>query len=189
MASLKKRKKSPFYYIQYKDAQGKWKTAKTKYRIGVPQDDKEARAHCAYQTAHEKAMWTANPSQKWDTWIPDFFSTHCTNPITRQGYEQSWSWLRSYLAETEVHVPSQLTYQHCFNYIQWRLAHGVSERKIKQSTALRDIKVLRLLMTHAVKSGWASGNPCLRMGIRREAPKEKGSSPMSKSGTSSLSFR
>jgi len=173
MASLKQRPNSPFYYIQFKDAHGKWKTTWTKYRIGVPQDDKDARAHCAHQTAHEKSLRAANPTEKWDEWVSNFFRTRCSNPVTRGGYEQSWGWLRSYLEEIEVNVPSQLTHVHCFNYIQWRLTHGVTERKIKQSTALRDIKVLRLLMNHAVRNQWASGNPCLRMGIRREPPKEK----------------
>jgi len=63
MASLKQRPNSPFYYIQFKDAHGKWKTTWTKYRIGVPQDDKDARAHCAHQTAHEKSLRAANPSE------------------------------------------------------------------------------------------------------------------------------
>jgi hypothetical protein len=55
MASLKTRDNSPYYYMQFKDPPGKWKTKKTNYLVGVPPYDKEARAHCAYQSAHEKA--------------------------------------------------------------------------------------------------------------------------------------
>jgi integrase len=173
MACLYERKNSPFWYIRFKDAEGKWKSKPTTYRRDNPQDTKEARARCAVNTAQELGARGVSKSEKWDGWIDDFFKTHCKNETTRNGYEQSWLWLRSYLEEVNVPAPSQLTYQHAFDYIKWRTARGGNKKKIKQSTALRDIKVLRLLMSHAVRTGMASGNPCLRMGIARVAPKEK----------------
>jgi integrase len=173
MACLYSRENSPFWYIRFKDAEGKWKSKPTTYRRDNPQETKEARARCAVNTAQELSSKGVTVDEKWDSWITGFFSTHCKNPVTRQGYDQSWLWLRSYLQEVQVSVPSQLTYQHAFGYIKWRMARGGFGKKVKQSTALRDIKVLRLLMSHAVRTGMASGNPCLRMGIARVAPKEK----------------
>jgi hypothetical protein len=78
MASLKPRKDSPYYYIQFKDPQGKWKTKKTNYLVGVPQHEKEARAHCAYQTAHEKSVRGVKPTEKWEEWVSPFFRTHAS---------------------------------------------------------------------------------------------------------------
>jgi hypothetical protein len=173
MASLYERKNSPYWYIRFKDTQGKWKSKPTKYRRDNPQQTKEARARCAVNTAEELSARGVTKTEKWESWIHDFLTTHCKNPVTRQGYEQSWLWLRSYFEEVGVAAPSQLTYQHAFDYIKWRMARSGNKKKLKQSTALRDIKVLRLLMSHAVRSGMASGNPCLRMGIARVAPKEK----------------
>ena len=88
MASLKTRDNSPYYYMQFKDPPGKWKTKKTNYLVGVPPYDKEARAHCAYQSAHEKAAKGVTPTQKWDEWVSPFFRTHCINEVTREGSDR-----------------------------------------------------------------------------------------------------
>jgi integrase len=173
MASLKIRESSPFYYIQFKALDGKWKTKRTKYRRGIPKDDKDAQAHCQFQTASELSARASEPSEKWESWVPAYFENRVSNLVTRKGYEQSWAWLRLYLHESAVWAPAQLTYPLAINYVPWRLARGGFGRPIKTSTARRDLKVLRLLMTHAVRSGWSSHNHCLRMGIRCEAPKEK----------------
>lgn len=173
MASLYPRKNSPFWWIRFKDAQGKWQSKPTEYRRDDPQQTKVARARCAANTAEELGARRVTPNEKWGSWVGDFFGTHCKNQQTLRGYEQSWLWLNSYLEEQRVSTPSQLTYQHAFDFIQWRVARGGNKQKIKTSTALRDLKVLRLLMAHAVRTGMAPANPCLRMGVPRGAPKEK----------------
>ena len=117
MACLYSRENSPFWYIRFKDAEGKWKSKPTTYRRDNPQETKEARARCAVNTAQELSSKGVTVDEKWDSWITGFFATHCKNPVTRQGYDQSWLWLRSYLQEVQVSVPSQLTYQHAFGYI------------------------------------------------------------------------
>lgn len=47
------------------------------------------------------------------------------------------------------------------------------KKATKKSTALRDLKVLRLLMQHAVRAGMSPGNPCLGMDLDRPPAKEK----------------
>ncbi len=174
MASLYTRRNSPNWWIRFKDpTSGRWKSKATQYRRDNPQQTKEARARCAANTAQELSARKAAPDEKWDSWVGTYLDTHCQNPITRQGYNQSWLWLRSYLQEAGVSCPAQLAYQHAYAYLAWRMKRGGNKNRIRQSTALRDIKLLRLLMTYAVRAGMATGNPCLRMGIRREAPKEK----------------
>lgn len=173
MASLYTRRNSPYWWVRFKDTAGRWKSKSTEYRREDPQQTKQARARCAANTAQELGIRRAAPNEKWDHWVSNYLDIHCRNPLTRQGYEQSWLWLRSYLEEIAVHRPAQLTYQHAYAYIAWRMKRGGNKKKIRQSTALRDIKLLRLLMTYAVRAGMAAGNPCLRMGIRREPSKEK----------------
>jgi integrase len=173
MASLYPRKNSPYWWIRYKDEKGKWKSKATPYRRDNAQDTKIARSRCVANTAEEMAGRIVSNKDTWDTWVEPFFDTHCENPTTRGGYDQSWLWLSSYLQEIEVTTPLQLTYEHAFNFIGWRMARGGNKAKIKKSTALRDLKVLRLLMTHAVQTKKAPFNPCYRMGIKRDKPKEK----------------
>jgi hypothetical protein len=121
MACLYKRKNSPFWYIRFKDAQGKWKSKPTPYRRDNAQETKEARARCAVNTAQEVGARGITKSEKWESWISDFLATHCKNPVTHQGYEQSWLWLHSYLDEVGVSAPSQLKSfsSYGFNWAGW----------------------------------------------------------------------
>ena len=136
MACLYARENSPFWYIRFKDARGKWTSKPTTYRWNNPQETKEAKARCAANTAQELSSRDISSNEKWDSWVDDFFATHCKNPLTRRGYDQSWQWLRSYLDEIYVAAPRQLPYQHTFDYIKWRTVRGGFKKKIKQSTAL-----------------------------------------------------
>jgi integrase len=80
--------------------------------------------------------------------------------------------LTLYLAENKIDAPAHLTYDHAFRFLKWR--EGTRKKKpIARSTALRDLKVLRLVMRHAVRTGKATANPCDRMGIERPTPKQK----------------
>jgi len=175
MASLYPRKNSPYWWIRLKDAKGKWQSKPTPYRRDNPQETKIARARCAANTAEELSATGVTTSEKWESWIENFWETHCKNDDTKEGYKQSWLWLQSYLQEKGISAPRQVTYQIAFDFIQWRIARGGNKKgkPVKKSTALRDIKVLRLLMSHAVRSNMATGNPCFRMRIEREKPKEK----------------
>ena len=168
MASVFKRKDSPFWWIRQKDIAGKWGGKSTKYRVGSPVETKRARSEASELTSNELGRVAIADPEMWDRWAPGFFKTHCTSPATRKGYLQSWSWIMSYLADRGVVCPRMLAYKDAFDYIGWRCARGA-----QKSTALRDLKVLRLVMRHAVRLGLASGNPCDRMGVERPAPKVK----------------
>jgi len=172
MASVYARADSPFWWIRYKDIQGKWSAKSTKYRLDNPLETKLARAESAQLTSNELGDVGIQNREKWDCWVESFLATGCASQATLNGYRQSWQWLRSYLAEKRIIVPEQLTYQDVFDFVAWRANTGVN-RQIKKSTALRDLKVLRLIMRHAVRAGFAAGNPCDGLGIRRPEPKRK----------------
>ena len=172
MASLYKQKKSPFWWIRLKAADGKWKAISTGLRHSNAQETKEARRRCAATTIEEQGAKALPAGERWESWVEGYLDTHCEHDLTREGYQQSWLWLRSYLAEIGVNFPRQLTYDHAFRFIEWRMANGI-KRVTKKSTALRDLKVLRLLMQHAVRTGMAPGNPCLGMRLDRPAAAEK----------------
>lgn len=173
MASAYQRKDSPYWWINYKDISGKWKSKSTKYRIDNPLETKRARAEAAQATADELGDVEFKKGERWDEWVEAFLHTHCPHKATYKGYRQSWDWVRSYLAERGVAVPAQLTYTDAFDYVAWRAKRGANKGGSKLSTALRDLKVLRLIMRHAVRIGFATGNPCDRMGIERPAAKLK----------------
>ena len=167
MASLYRRAGSPFWWIK-KNVNGKIVRESLGLRPNDPKENKQARAICAGQTSKELGSSASTKAQQWDHWVTKFIDSHCSNELTRVGYKNSWEWLRAYLDDVGVKYPRELTYDHAYRFIAWREATDV-----QRSTALRDIKVLRVLMRHAVRTGMATSNPCDRLGIERPVAKMK----------------
>jgi hypothetical protein len=162
MATLKIKERSPYWYIQFKDGGGRWKTKSTKYRRDNERHTKEARMRCKENTLQEKLARKVTPDEKWEHWVPQFFKLHCSRHTdTKQNYGVSWTWLHSYFVEHGIVTPSQVTYDVVIGFINWR----IEQCDVMKSTALKDRKVLRLLMQEAVRRGYAGKNPCLKMGI------------------------
>jgi integrase len=81
-----------------------------------------------------------------------------------------------FLAEKGITVPRQFRREHCFEYINvWRKKANKSEGKYKagHNTALLEIKLIGLLMGEAYLRGYAPGNPCYKLKIRRLQGKVK----------------
>jgi integrase len=170
MANKYKRDRSPFWWIRFKDASGKYKDISSKLRWDNPQETKECDARLTLTNAEENRP--SNKSELWESWVDDFFETGVPNEGTREGYRQSWSWLRSYLIERGIKTPREVTYKLGFDFIAWRKKHGI-KKVTADTTAFRDLKVLRKLMNHAVRLELATGNPLNQMGLARPEHKKK----------------
>jgi Phage integrase SAM-like domain len=165
MATLKVKARSPFWYVQFKDPSGKWKTKATKYRRDNERHTKEARMRCKENTLEERLARKVTPDEKWENWIHQFFNLHCSKLTnTKESYEVSWTWLNSYFVDKGILTPSQVTYDVVIGFINWR----IESCGVMKSTALKDRKVLRVLMQEAVRRGYAIKNPCLKMGISND---------------------
>jgi integrase len=164
MANKYKKKGSPYWWIRFKDASGKYKDVSSKLRYDNPQETKECNARLVLTEAEEGRK--VNNAERWESWVPTFFETLVADAGTRKGYQQSWSWIRSYLNEIGVSTPSQVTYKVGIDFLAWRKRNGL-KKETKATTAFRDLKVLRKLMNHAVRLEIAPGNPLNQMGIPR----------------------
>ena len=169
MASLFKRKGSPYWWIRCKDANGNWSSVSTKLKHDDIHQTREARSRCAATTAGELADTGHKDEEVWDRWVETFLGTHCHSDNLLVHYRASWRWIRTFLAERQVKLPRQLKVNDVYAFVEWR----VKAAGVKKSTALTDVKVLRVLMNYAVRNEWAQGNPCVKLGIRREPPKQK----------------
>ncbi len=166
MASKYKRTNSSYWWINFKDATGKRKDISSRLRWDDPQRTKRCDAQLALTAAVEFNSAALNREDFWDSWVGNYFATCGQSEKTIKNYKQSWQWLRTYLAEKGISTPAQMSYKIGFEFLGWRRTHGIM-KVTKDSTAQRDLKVLRLLMNHAVKMEMAQGNPLLRMGIKR----------------------
>jgi integrase len=82
--------------------------------------------------------------------------------------------LYAFLREKNIRRPRELTYKDALAFLTWRTAQTRRGGKsIKLNTALNDMKVLRIVMRQAVRLGYATGNPCDRLGVAKEESKQK----------------
>jgi integrase len=114
-------------------------------------------------------------SETWNAWVPAFvLDRYGRSPLTLKRYQNAWDWLCVYLDRIQVALPAALTYQHVIGYVAWRTTiKRTCGKLISRNTAVLELKFFGLVMREAVRRGFASSNPCERMGITRDAPKEK----------------
>jgi integrase len=175
VAALYKRSGSPFWWVRTKNKDtGQWVGRSTGFRHTIAQESVKARQLEAELTARELDVKRTDPGEEWERWVPDFLSRHGKSPLTRLNYTSCWRWIYTFLRENGVRTPSELTYAHAVGFIRWRTSIKKRDGSfISKNKALTDIKVLRVIMRRAVRLGYATGNPCDRMGEDRPDPKVK----------------
>jgi integrase len=171
MASLYPRGK--IFWIKYRDGNGNTIQVSTGCRIDVQPDIRKARAIRAQREA-EELMYAPTVNAGW-AWVTDYINVrYATAGVTRERYLTAWATIELYLKEFKIEHPRHLTRDHCFKYMTWRAQPDKSIGKYKagHNTALLELKVLRIMMNEAVVRHCCTGNPCVRLDIKR-APRKK----------------
>jgi integrase len=174
MAYLYRKKRSPFWYVQYLDADRQKHDKSTGLRADEPNDTAKARIlRAELETAELQGAPIVN-SSGWDTWVPKFFDRHCETEKTRERYDDAWKWVVLWLQHERVHIPRQLTYRKAVEYIEWRTTFKKRTGKtVGRNTAILELKLLSLIMGEAVRLGLADANPLASLKIRKDkAPKK-----------------
>jgi integrase len=165
MANKYRKQGSPFWWIRLKDpVTDRYKDVSSKLRWDNVQETKQCDARLALTNAEESRP--VNNGERWEEWVEPFFVTCVPHEATRQGYRQDWAWVRSFLTEKGIRTPREVTYSLGLEFLVWRKTHGM-KKVTMPTTAYRGLKVMRRLMNHAVRCGYAPGNPLNRMGIAR----------------------
>jgi integrase len=89
-------------------------------------------------------------------------------------YLNAWSALATYLEFCDVISPAQVTYQMCIDYVAFRT--GPPKKLLKarsHNTALTELKVFSSIMQEALRRGFITANPCVRLGLKRKPAKVK----------------
>jgi len=175
MASLYKKRHSPFWWIQFIDADGKRRNKSTGWRRDDPAQTVKARALRAQLEATE-----LNRSAKdiggggWDAWVPQYLKRHCENPGTMQRYTGSWSWLAFWLQENHYHSPRAINYRNALEYIDWRTSYKKKTGKTAgRNTAIMELKLLAMILGEAVRLGHADTNPLVSLKLRKDKAAKK----------------
>lgn len=171
MASIYRRKDSPFLWISYKDATGKWKSANTGYRQDNIGDRKQAEMVAKRKSLEEMENKPLNvATHRWEDWVVPWITAtwgNRTNRTPKKYTNNFWRWLK-YFKENGITQPSALRREHIMNYLAWREKRGG-----QRNTAIDEIKWLGQLMDEAISRGYASTNPARKLHLAKAAAAEK----------------
>jgi len=90
MANKYKKKGSPYWWIRFKGASGKYKDVSSKLRHSGPgsaQETKECDARLVLTEAEEGRK--ANNAELWESWVENFFTVCVQDEGTLNGYRQT----------------------------------------------------------------------------------------------------
>ena len=174
MASLIKRKGSPFWFIQYRQGD-KWNKRSTGLRHSVSADTRKAREECAKQTLKEMTVSRVGGESRWDAWVLKFLEgRYADRQKTLARYKTTWRTWLLYLDKLGVELPMHVTHVHCQDFIAWR-----QDPKTKgvyacgRNTAIYDLKTFGLIMSEAMRRGFITTNPARGLGLVKTRPREK----------------
>ncbi len=175
MASIYHKQNSPFWFIQFIDADGTRRNKSTGLRADDPGQTVQARALRAQLEAKE-LQHTAGERNGggWDTWVPQYLERHCETTRTLERYAGNWQWLAFWLQTQRYHSPRAITYRNALEYIDWRTTYKKKTGKtVGRNTAIMELKLLAMIMGEAVRLGHADANPLVSLKLRRDKAAKK----------------
>lgn len=178
MAFIYTRGDSPYWWIRFRDSSGRTRQQSTGLRRDDPRQTRQARGLEATRTAEELAIpKPTNRADRWDAWCIDYLNTRFSSPEQSASKERvlyNWGTIRAFLSSRGIECPSALRREHLFEFLTWRTeARGSGLKPVSLTTALLDLKTLSILVGEAIRRGWATSNPCLRLGVRKPSPRQK----------------
>lgn len=175
MAHLRKHKRSPYWYLRFRDLDtGEWKEESTGLRFADNSDTRRAQRKADAKTVEEQRIGTPSNNPAFNAWVPGYLDAHWKpGSDTRRRQTTAWQALRVFLNAHDILYPRQLRYRHGEDYLRWRLGNPVHGRRVVHNTALVELHFLAQLMNEAVRREYCESNPIARLGIGRRAPKEK----------------
>jgi integrase len=174
MASKYVRNSSPYYWVRFQKPDGTWGGKSSGIRVDGEGSRRKIKQLVAQETMRETEFSNHTRSNRFDAWVPQFLSLKYSNPKTVARYTNAWSALSTYLVHRNVISPSQVTYQLCTEYPTFRMRPPKELMKGRTfNTALTELKVLSAIMQEAVRRGYLPANPAMRLGLKRQPPKQK----------------
>ena len=173
MASLIKRKYAPFWFLKYKNADGKWVQNSTGLRVDSERDT--AKAEILRAEAAEAEIALSGPSQSGDSWgwVDGWLDDHCKNPSTLLSYHNHWKHIAHFLKVMRIFTPADVKFAHGSEFVEWRTGRRAAHKTCGRNTAIHEAKLFGQIMKHSVKLGLAAANPIADLGIKKSPSKEK----------------
>jgi hypothetical protein len=171
MAFLLRKKRSPFFYIRYRDLEtGRWKDENTKLRVDHPKEALKAVKEANRRTS-EEAVVRPSRGENFQDWAFHYISEHYHHPDTRKRGLYFWSTLQVWLHENGIRHPREIAYRHAQEYMNWRTGPGGEHAG--WNTARHEVKFLSFLMNEAIRRGYSEANGLALARLPIRATKQK----------------
>lgn len=174
MASVYLRKKSRFWWVKFRDpATGLVRRQSTGIDQRAVDGRRKAKRIEAEHTQREMAAPAVAEPERWEAWAADYFARRYAGA---KGSVLSAKYglidLMAYFRERGLRTPRMVTYADAEGFVPWRVS-GETLRAVGHNTAVLRFVFFRVLMAEAVRRGFAPGNPCREVELRKRPPKEK----------------
>ncbi len=168
MASLYRRKDSPFWWLKRKDGTGKPVCDSTGLRVESELESKQARVIAAEAEVAEAEFAMRGPVESGWGWVEGWLANHCKSPKTLRAYKTHWAHIRHFLQVHGLHHPRMLAFRHGAEYVEWRGGRRAQHKACSRNTALLEVKLLGQILKHAARRGMIPANPISGLGIAKE---------------------
>jgi site-specific recombinase XerD len=163
-------------WLKFRNECGETERVSTNCRKNIKVEARRAQQMRAEYEIKELSIAKSSRQQisSW-RWVTEFLQiTYNTKPTTLERYSDAWRMIAIYLKEKNIQVPAQLLRHHCFDYMMWRQKPDSKQSKYHagHNTALLELRILRIIMNEAVIRGYCTGNPCVKLHIKKAAQKK-----------------
>jgi integrase len=165
MASTYLRKDSPFIWIRYKSADGKWKNANSGYRKDNPSDRRQAKLLAQEKSLQEATVRVQQPERSvFSAWVPQWLEQRWGkgSALTLRKYRGWWDNLSKYLASVGASTPATVNRETVLNYVSYREGVGASRNSV-----LGEVSFLGQVLNEAIKRDYCRSNVARNLGLSR----------------------
>jgi len=164
MASTYLRPDSPFIWIRFKDATGKWKNANSGFRKNVASDRRQAKLVAQEKSLQESTTRVQQPGRSaFDAWVPAWIEQKWGNkPETLRKYRRCYRVWMAYFAKVGATMPSAVTREMVLDYVSQREGSGAG-----RNSALWDVSFIGQVLGEAVKRDYCRANVARSLGLSR----------------------
>lgn len=174
MASLYQRNGSPFWWVKYRcPSTGLTKRESTGFRVGVGADRQKAREIAAEKSLTEsRTGFAGKTGESWDAWVPSYVETrYGGSPRSLERVKTAWKKIETFLGHRHIPAPRHVSRETCLDFVAWCKTKPGGE--VSHNGALLNLRFLSAILGEAVRRGFASHNPAVRLDIKREKTPEK----------------
>lgn len=167
MAYLCKHKRSPFWYIRFRDLDtGAWREQGTKLLIEDAKHSRDAR-RLAEKYSIKEAQVAPEHGGEFRAWVKDYLRSHYKRESTLLRMQAAWDSISEWMQIRNLRHPRQIRYEHAQDYLSWRKGTA------RHNTVRLELKFFSFVLNEAIRREYCERNVLAQVKIQREAPPEK----------------